>query len=186
MPLEREPRGLAALMLLHDSRSAARTSPSGDLILLDDQDRSVWNQAEIAAALPLVEAALRGGPPGPYGLQAAIAALHARAATAADTDWRQIAALYQVLLGVLPTPIVALNRAVAVAMADGPAAGLALLAPLGDDLADFHMFHAARADLLRRMGRTGDAAAAYRRALALAGNDVERRYLSRRLADLGE
>jgi RNA polymerase sigma-70 factor, ECF subfamily len=186
MPLEREPRGLAALMLLHDSRSAARTSDAGDLILLDDQDRTRWNQAQIAAALPLVEAALRGGPPGPYALQAAIAALHARAATPGETDWRQIAVLYGILLALSPTPVIALNRAVAVAMADGPADGLALIDPLAPDLDGFHMFHAARADLLRRLGRSGDAAAAYRRALALAGNEVERRYLGRRLADLGE
>lgn len=186
MPLEREPRGLAALMLLHDSRSAARTSAEGELILLDDQDRSRWNQAQIAAALPLVDGALRGGPPGRYALQAAIAALHARAATPADTDWRQIAALYGFLLALAPTPVIALNRAVAVAMAEGPSAGLALIDPLASDLDGFHMFHAARADLLRRLGRSGDAAAAYRRALALAGNEVERRYLGRRLADLGE
>jgi RNA polymerase sigma-70 factor (ECF subfamily) len=186
MPLEREPRGLAALMLLHDSRARARTSPEGELILLEDQDRSRWDEGEIAAALPLVEAALRGGPPGPYALQAAIAALHARAATPAATDWPQIAALYQLLHTLAPTPVIALNRAVAVAMAEGPAAGLALIDPLAPDLDDFHLFHAARADLLRRQGRGSEAAAAYRRALAAADNDVERRYLTRRLAELGE
>ena len=183
MPLEREPRGLLALMLLHDARRDARTDADGALVLLEDQDRARWDHAQIAEALPLVDAALRGGP-GPYALQAAIAALHCRAPTAADTDWPQIATLYQVLYTHAPTPVVALNRAVAVAMARGPAAGLALIDPLASSLDTFHIFHAARADLLRRLGRPTDAAAAYRRALALATNDVERRYLAARLSAL--
>jgi len=184
LPAEREPRGLLALMLLHDSRRAARVSPSGDLVVLEDQDRSRWDTAQIAEGLSLVPSALRGGA-GPYAVQAAIAALHARAPSAADTDWPQIAGLYDVLLARAPTPVVALNRAAAHAMAHGPDAGLALMDVLAKDLSGFHLFHAARADLLRRLARPVDAAAAYRRALELVTNDVERRYLSRRLAELG-
>jgi RNA polymerase sigma-70 factor (ECF subfamily) len=185
MPDEREPRGLLALMLLHDSRSETRTSESGDLVLLEDQDRARWHRAQIDEALPLVELALRGGGPRPYGLQAAIAALHARATAAGDTDWAQIAALYNVLYAQHPSPVVALNRAVAVAFWRGLAAGLAMIDALRDELDGFHPFHAARADLLRRLGRRSDAAAAYRRAIAMAQNDVERRYLERRLDEVG-
>lgn len=181
----REARGLLALVLLHDSRRDARTDANGDLVLLEDQDRSTWHRPQIADALALVPDALRGGA-GPYALQAAIAALHAQAATAADTDWPQIAALYGELHRRQPTPIIALNHAVAVAMAEGPQIGLERLDalardPLAKELADYHLWHAARADLLRRLGRGADAAAAYRKALALVGSDPERRFLERRL-----
>jgi RNA polymerase sigma-70 factor (ECF subfamily) len=173
-----EPRGLLALMLLHDSRRDARTDAAGDVVLLEDQDRSRWDRAQIAEALALVPDALRGGR-GPYPVEAAIAALHASAATAADTDWPQIAALYHELYRRKPTPIVALNRAVAIAMWQGPAEGLALLDPLALD--DYHLWHAARADLLRRLGRTADALVAYRHALAHARSEPERRFLQRRI-----
>jgi RNA polymerase sigma-70 factor (ECF subfamily) len=184
MPDQREPRGLLALMLLHDSRTETRTSESGDLVLLEEQDRTRWNRAQIEEALPLVELALRGTGARPYAVQAAIAALHARAAVAADTDWAQIAALYGVLYAQLPSPVVALNRAVAVAFSRGLAAGLALIEALRAELDGFQPFHAARADLLRRLGRPADAAAAYRRAIAMTSNDVERRYLQRRLDEI--
>jgi len=176
-----EPRGLLALMLLHDARLDTRTDEHGDLVLLEDQDRSRWDHAQIAEALALVPGALRGGG-GPYALEAAIAALHCSAARAADTDWAQIAALYAERYRRAPSPIVELNRAVAVAMAEGPAAGLALVEPLKEALADYHLWHAARADLLRRLGRHPEAAKAYRAALALVGSDPERRFLERRLA----
>jgi RNA polymerase sigma-70 factor (ECF subfamily) len=171
-------------MLLHDSRSRARSGPGGELVLLEEQDRRLWDRGAIAEGLVLVEQALRGGPPGAYAVQAAIAALHARAATPADTDWAQIAALYAILHGLAPSPVIALNRGVAVAFSRGLAAGLAEIEPLGEALDGFLPFHAARADLLRRLGRLRDAAAAYRRAIALAGNGVERRYLERRLGEL--
>jgi len=186
IPAEPEPRALLALLLLHDARRAARVSPSGDVVLLEDQDRTSWDRAQITEALPLVESALRARPVGPYAVQAAIAAVHARAERAADTDWPQIAALYGVLIGLTPSPVVELNRAVAVAMAEGPERGLELVDRLIErgELAQYHLLPAARADLLRRLGRRADAADAYRAAIALAGNDAERRFLVRRLTEL--
>ncbi len=178
-----EPRGLLALMLLHDARRDTRTDERGDVVLLEDQDRARWDHRQIAEALELVPVALRGGG-GPYALEAAIAALHCSAARAADTDWKQIAALYAERYRRAPSPIVELNRAVAVAMADGPAAGLALVDPLEPALGEYHLWHATRADLLRRLGRQQAAAAAYRQALARVGSDPERRFLERRLAAL--
>jgi RNA polymerase sigma-70 factor (ECF subfamily) len=178
---DREARGLLALMLLHDSRRDARTDANGDVVLLEDQDRGSWDQAQIAEALALVPDALRGGP-GPYALQAAIAALHASAARAADTDWGQIAGLFIELERRQPTPIVALNRAVAIAMWRGPEAGLSMIDQLAGELSDYHLWHAARADLLRRLGRHREAAEAYRAALAHVGSDPERRFLEGRLA----
>ena len=178
-----EAAGLLALMLCHDARRDARTDAAGDLILLEDQDRARWDHAQIARALTLVPGALRRrGGPGPYALQAAIAALHAQATTAAATDWPQIAALYAVLEARFPSAVVTLNRAVAVAMTAGPAAGLALVDALGDQLTDYHLWHAARADLLRRLERTDEAIAAYRAALDRAGSEPERRFLARRIA----
>ena len=180
-----EAGGLLALMLLHDARKDARTDAAGDLVLLEDQDRARWDRAQIDEALALVPPALRRrGGPGPYALQAAIAALHGQAATAAATDWPQIAALFGELLRRHGSPVVALNRAVAIAMVDGPAAGLALIEPLADALADYHLWHAARADLLRRLGHTDAAIAAYRAALARVGSEPERRFLTRRLESL--
>jgi RNA polymerase sigma-70 factor (ECF subfamily) len=178
--------GLLALMLLHESRRHARTDPDGDLILLEDQDRSRWDVGLIAEGRTLVERALGDGRIGPYSIQAAIAAVHATAPTAAATDWRQIAALYDALLAVNPSPVVELNRAVAVAMRDGPAAGLALIDAIlsRGDLAEYHLAHAARADLLRRLGNGDAARAAYDRALALAQQEPERRFLKKRLAQL--
>jgi RNA polymerase sigma-70 factor, ECF subfamily len=186
LPDRAEPPALLALVLLHDSRRATRTTPDGDLVLLEDQDRAQWDHAQIAEGLSLVERALRRGAPGPYALQAAIAAVHARAARAADTDWRQIAALYAVLLQRLPSRVVALNHAVAVGMSEGPEAGLHLLDSLSarGELPSYHQLPAARADLLRRLGRNGEAAAAYRDALALATNATERRFLVRRLTEV--
>ncbi|MGH6886265.1 MAG: DUF6596 domain-containing protein, partial [Geminicoccales bacterium] len=177
---------LLALMLLHESRRAARTSAAGDLILLDDQDRSLWNRDRIAEGSALVRQALASRRFGPYTLQAAIAAAHAEAPHAAATDWGQIVGLYDVLARADPSPVVELNRAVAVAMRDGPAAGLALIdAILGrGDLDDYHLAHAARADLCRRLGRTADARASYGRALALTRQVPERRFLERRLGEL--
>jgi RNA polymerase sigma-70 factor (ECF subfamily) len=183
MPDEPEVIGLVALMLLHDSRRAARTTAHGELVLMEDQDRARWDAAAIAEGTRLLDAALRHRAPGPYQLQAAIAALHAQAATPEETDWRQIAALYEQLLRVAPTPVAALNRAVAVAMAEGPERGLALIDEIGG-LDRYHLLHAARGDLLRRAGRPRDAAVAYRRALELAGNERERAFLARRLADV--
>ncbi len=183
---EPEARGLLALMLLHDSRRAARASPDGDLILLEDQDRAQWNHEQIGAGVALVEQALASRRFGPYTLQAAIAAVHAEAPDAAATDWAQIVGLYDVLLRVEGSPIVELNRAVAVAMRDGPAAGLALVDAIlaRGVLADYRFAHAARADLCRRLGRTAEARAAYERALALTRQEPERRFLERRLAGL--
>jgi RNA polymerase sigma-70 factor (ECF subfamily) len=183
---EPEAIGLLALMLLQESRRAARSTPAGDLILLEDQDRSRWNREQIAEGLALVEQALVSRRFGPYSLQAAIAAVHAEAASTAATDWPQIVGLYDVLLRVDPSPVVALNRAVAVAMRDGPGAGLALIDPLlaHGALDDYRLAHAARADLLRRLGRAEEARGAYERALALTRQDPERRFLQRRLAEL--
>jgi RNA polymerase sigma-70 factor, ECF subfamily len=185
---EPEVLGLLALMLLQESRRAARTSPEGDLILLEDQDRSRWNRAHIAEGLNLVERALSTRRFGPYSLQAALAAVHAQAPTAAATDWAQIVALYDVLTQLDPSPIIDLNRAVAVAMRDGPEAGLA---PIDDllargELTDYHLAHAARADLLRRLGRRDESAAAYRQALTLAKQEPERRFIERRLRELDQ
>jgi RNA polymerase sigma-70 factor (ECF subfamily) len=183
---EPEAQGLLALMLLHDSRRAARSSPTGDLILLEDQDRSLWNREQVAEGTALVERALASRRFGPYTLQAAIAAVHAEAPDAATTDWPQIVALYDVLLRVEPSPVVALNRAVAVAMRDGPEAGLTLIDAMlaRGDLADYRLAHAARADLCRRLGKTAEARAAYAQALALTRQAPERRFLERRLAAL--
>lgn len=183
---EPEAAGLLALMLLHDSRRSARVSDDGELVLLAAQDRSRWDRARIEEGRRLVAAALRAGRVGPYQLQAAIAAVHAEAATAEATDWAQIAGLYDVLLRIEPTPVVALNRAVAVAMRDGPGAGLTLIDGIlaGGDLEAYHLAHSARADLLRRLGRGAEAAEAYRRALALAMQEPERRFLERRIRDL--
>jgi len=183
---EPEAMGLLALMLLHESRRAARTSPNGDLILLEHQDRSRWDPKLIAEGTSLVEAALSSRRFGPYSLQAAISAVHAEAPAAAATDWAQIVALYDVLERLDPSPVVALNRAVALAMRDGPAAGLSLVEEILEkgDLHDYHLAHAARADLCRRLGRNAEARAAYERALALARQEPERRFLKRRLAEL--
>jgi RNA polymerase sigma-70 factor (ECF subfamily) len=184
--LEPEVAGLLALMLLHESRRAARTSPAGELVLLDDQDRSLWNRDLIAEGSALLERALASRRFGPYTLQAAIAAVHAQAPTAAATDWAQIVGLYDVLARVDPSPVVELNRAVAVAMRDGPAAGLARIDALlaRGDLGDYHLAHAARADLCRRLARTAEARASYKRALDLTRQEPERRFLERRLAEL--
>jgi RNA polymerase sigma-70 factor (ECF subfamily) len=183
---EPEAVGLLALMLLHESRRAARTSPAGEVVLLDDQDRSLWNRNQIAEGLALVKRALRSRRFGPYTLQASIAAVHAEAPSAAATDWAQIAGLYDVLVRADPSPVVELNRAVAVAMRDGPLAGLALIDAIlaHGDLSDYHLAHAARADLCRRLGRTAEARASYQRALALARQEPERRFLERRLSEL--
>ena len=184
---EPEVIGLLALMLLHESRRAARTSAEGDIVLLDDQDRSRWDQRQIAEGTALVERSLASRRVGPYTLQAAIAATHARARTAAATDWAQIASLYDVLARVIPSPVVALNRAAAIAMRDGPAAGLALIDEIlgRGELADYQPAHSARAELCRRLGRTAEARASYERALALTRLEPERRFLERRLAALG-
>jgi RNA polymerase sigma-70 factor (ECF subfamily) len=181
-----EARGLLALMLLHESRRAARATADGELVLLDDQDRSLWNRDQIADGMALVERALAPRRFGPYTLQAAIAAAHAEAPTAAHTDWTQIVGLYDVLLQADPSSVVELNRAAAVAMRDGPAAGLALIEAILErgDLLDYHLAHSARADLCRRLGRTADARASYERALALVRQEPERRFLERRLAEL--
>ncbi len=176
---------LVALMLLQDARRDARLDADGDLVLLEEQDRSRWDRAQIGEALPLVEEALRGGP-GPFALQAAIAALHCQAARPEDTDWPEILRLYDLLQRLDPSPIVALNRAVAVAFVQGPAAALALIDGLAaaGDLEDYHLLHAARADLLRRAGAAVEAAKSYRRALALVTNGSERRFLERRLREV--
>ena len=180
-----EVTGLVALMLLHDARRDARLDEAGDLVILEEQDRGRWNQPQIAEALPLVEEAFQQEP-GPFAVQAAIAALHCRAGRAEDTDWPQILRLYDLLERLQPSPIVSLNRAVAVAMAVGPQPGLALIDELAaaGDLDDYHLLHSARADLLRRMGSTGEAAQAYTRALTLVANDSERRFLERRLREM--
>src|SRR5205807_1418190 len=173
-------------MLLHESRRTARTTPAGELVLLDDQDRSLWNRDQTAEGSALVERALGSRRFGPFTLQAAIAAVHAEAPNAAATDWAQIVGLYDVLMRADPSPVVALNRAAAVAMRDGPAAGLALVDALlaGGDLSDYHLAHSARADLCRRLGRTAEARASYQRALSLTRQEPERRFLERRLAAL--
>jgi RNA polymerase sigma-70 factor (ECF subfamily) len=182
---EAEVLGLLALMLLQDSRRAARTSPTGDLILLEQQDRSLWNRDQIAEGTALVERALACRQVGPYTIQAAIAAVHAEAPDAAATEWAQIVGLYDVLLRAESSPVVELNRAVAVAMRDGPAAGLALVDDIlsRGDLTNYHLAHSARADLCRRLGRTVEARASYERALALTQQEPERRFLERRLAE---
>jgi RNA polymerase sigma-70 factor (ECF subfamily) len=178
--------GLVALMLLHDARRAARVDAAGDLVLLEDQDRAAWDRAQIDEGLGVLQTALgRGGRPGPYALQAAIAAVHAEARRAEDTDWRQILALYDRLYALHPSPVIALNRAVAVAMADGAAAGLTLVDGLEEALDGYHLYHAARADLLKRLGRRQEAARAYQAALRGAENAAERRFLERRLAAVG-
>jgi RNA polymerase sigma-70 factor (ECF subfamily) len=194
---EPEALGLLALMLLHDSRRAARTSVSGELILLDDQDRSLWDRDQIAEGIKIVEQALSSRPApsersrvegrfGPYAIQAAIAAVHAEAPNAAATDWVEIVGLYDALARADASPVIELNRAVAVAMRDGPAAGLALIDAILDrgDLLDYRLAHAARAELCRRLGRTADARASFERALALTRLEPERRFLERRLAEL--
>lgn len=183
MPDEPEVLGLLALMLIHDSRRATRVDESGDLVILEDQDRSRWDQDSISEGIGLLDAALRFGRPGPYQVQAAIAACHATAVDAADTDWAEISALYGRLARMVPSPVVELNRAVAVAMARGPEAGLALVGEVeaSGELAGYHLLPATRADLLRRLGRFTEAAVAYRAAIELAATDAERRYLFRRL-----
>lgn len=197
-----EATGLLALMLLHDSRRDARLDDAGDIVVLEEQDRSLWDQQQIAEALPLVAEALRGGPgapnaripsrwgegAGPFALQAAIAAQHCQAALVENTDWPQIVRLYDLLERVQPSPIVSLNRAVAVAMVSGPRSGLELIDALAEsgDLNDYHLLHAARADLLRRIGSRAEAAKSYTRALALLTNDSERRYLEKRLREVQE
>jgi RNA polymerase sigma-70 factor (ECF subfamily) len=183
---EPEAMGLLALMLLHESRRAARAGPTGELVLLDDQDRSRWSRDQIAEGTTLVERALGSRRIGPYTLQAAISAVHASAPTAAATDWAQIVGLYDVLVRADPSPVIELNRAVAVAMRDGPAAGLALIDAIlaRGALADYHLAHSARAELCRRLGRTQDARGAYERALGLARQEPQRRFLERRLSEL--
>ena len=186
MPDEPEALGLLALMFLQDSRREARVDDSGELVLLEDQDRSLWDQREIETGLGLLERASRLGPPGPYVLQAAIAAEHARASSGEETDWPRIASLYELLARAQPSPVIELNRAVAVAMAEGPERGLELIedAELAEPLTDYPPFWSARADLLRRAGRNDQATKAYERALELATNPVERRFLERRLSEM--
>ena len=187
MPDEPEALGLLALMLLHDARREARVGPDGAIVLLEEQDRSRWDGARIGEGSGLVERALRMRRPGPYQLQAAIAAVHDEATTAAATDWAQIALLYDTLRALDPSPVVELNRAVAVAMVDGPERGLEIMDRLlaGGRLEDYHLLHAARADLLRRLDRPAEASRAYSRALELAGNEAERGFLAGRLAEVG-
>ncbi len=182
-----EVTGLVALMLLQESRRTARSTPEGDIVLLEDQDRSLWNGDQIAAGKSLVTEALASQRIGVYTIQAAIAAVHADATSAATTDWSRIAALYELLMQAEPSPVVELNQAVAIAMRDGPAAGLTLVDAIlaRGDLADYHLAHAARADLCRRMGRIAEARASYERALALARQEPERRFLAKRLAEMG-
>ena len=183
---EPEAAGLLALMLLHESRREARTTPEGDLVLLEDQDRKRWNRDQIVEGIALVRIALSSQRFGPYTLQAAIAAIHAAAPSFAATDWSQIVSLYDLLLQVAPSPVVEINRAVALAMRDSPQAGLALIDTIlaRGDLADYHLAHAARAELLRRMGRTAEARRSYQRALSLAQQEPEQRFLKRRLFNL--
>ncbi|MFI5082401.1 MAG: RNA polymerase sigma factor, partial [Streptosporangiales bacterium] len=187
MPAEPETAGLLALMLMHDARRAARLDADGEIVTLEDQDRGAWDAAEIGEGVAMLEAALRRGRTGPYQVQAAIAACHVTAARAADTDWVQIARLYGQLARFLPTPVVELNRAVAVGMAEGPEAGLSLVTALeaAGKLTGYHLLSATKADMYRRLGRADEAAACYREALGLASTDAERRYLSRRLAETG-
>ena len=187
MPAEPEASGLLALTLMHDARRAARLDADGEIVTLEDQDRSLWDAASISEGVAVLEGALRRGRPGPYQVQAAIAACHVTAARAADTDWAEIALLYGQLARFLPTPVVELNRAVAVGMSEGPAAGLALVETLeaAGKLAGYHLLPATKADLYRRLGRADEAAACYREALELASTDAERRFLGRRLAETG-
>jgi RNA polymerase sigma-70 factor (ECF subfamily) len=187
MPDEPEALGLLALMLLHDARRETRTGPTGALVLLEDQDRGRWDRTRVAEGQSLLDRAMRMRRVGPYQLQAAIAALHDEAPSSAATDWAQIAALYRILGDMQPSPVVELNRAVAVAMADGPAAGLAIVGRLADggQLAEYPYLHSTRADLLRRLDRRAEAAVAYRRALELTANEAERAFLELRLAELG-
>jgi RNA polymerase sigma-70 factor (ECF subfamily) len=186
LPDASEANALLALMLLHDSRRPARTDASGELVLLEEQDRSLWNREQIADALGRVEDALRRAPVGAYAIQAAIAALHAQARSPIDTDWRQIVGLYALLLERAPSAVIELNHAVALSMVDGPAEALRLVDSIRarGELDEYHLLHAARADLLRRLGRSAEATAAYREALGLARLEPERRFLSRRLAEL--
>ena len=186
LPQNAEVHGLLALMLLHDARRSARVDNGGDLVLLEDQDRSLWNREQMREGLAVVEGVLRSGPVGPYAVQAAIAAVHARAASPAETDWHDIAALYAYLMRLRPSPVIELNHAVAVAMADGPEHGLWLIDSIyaRGELSDYHLLWAARADLLRRLERWHEAATSYREALALAKTEPERRFLARRLAEV--
>ena len=187
LPKEPEMRALLALLLLQDSRRDARMSSEGELVLLEEQDRGRWDRKEITEGTRLLETALRAGARGIYALQASVAALHANARRPSETDWKQVAGLYEMMLGMNPSPVIAVNRAVAVAMAEGAEAGLALLDELerGGELAEFHLLPAARADLLRRLRRMDEARVAYEQALRLATNDVERRFLRKRLAEIG-
>jgi RNA polymerase sigma-70 factor (ECF subfamily) len=186
MPSEPEASGLLALMLMHDARRPARLDADGEIVTLEDQDRGAWDAAEIREGVGMLEGTLRLGRLGPYQVQAAIAACHVTAASAADTDWGQIARLYGELARFLPTPVVELNRAVAVGMADGPEAGLSLVTTLetAGQLAGYHLLPATKADMYRRLGRADEAAACYREAMALTSTDAERRYLGRRLAEV--
>ena len=186
LPREAEAQGLLALMLLHDSRRDARMSADGEILLLEEQNRSLWNQAQICEGLALTETALRSAPPGPYSVQAAIAAVHARAKHAGETDWAQIVALYDVLLRMQPSPVIELNRAVAVAMVHGALEGLRLLDEfeMRGELRGYHLLPAARGDFSRRLNQWAAAAEAYRQALSLATNDMERRFLTKRLAEV--
>ena len=184
MPEEAEARGLLALLLLHDARRGARLDANGELVLLEEQDRTRWDAAQIREGTAMLDAALALGSPGQYQVQAAISALHAEAATSQETDWKQIAALYSVLAQMTPSPVIEVNRAVAVAMAVGPALGLAMLLRLDERMQDYYPYHAARADLLRRTNQREAAADAYERALALCGNAAERSYLERRLDEM--
>jgi RNA polymerase sigma-70 factor (ECF subfamily) len=183
---EPETEGLLALMLLQDSRRAARTTPAGDVVLLEDQDRALWNREQIGEGLALARRSLASRRIGPYALQAAIASEHARAGSAADTDWNRIVAIYDLLLAVEPSPVIELNRAAAVSMRDGPASGLALVDAIlaRGDLVDYQPAHAARAELCRRLGRNGEARTAYRRAISLTQQAAARRFLERRLGEL--
>jgi RNA polymerase sigma-70 factor (ECF subfamily) len=183
---EPEAMGLLALMLLHDSRRATRMSPTGDLILLENQDRALWNRGQITEGVSLVARALSAGQVGPYTIQAAIAAAHAQAPSSATTDWTQIVSLYDLLMRAEPSPVVELNRSVAVAMRDGPAAGLSLIDAIlaRGELGKYHLAYAARADLCRRLGQTVEARASYERALSLTQQEPERRFLERRLSEL--
>jgi RNA polymerase sigma-70 factor (ECF subfamily) len=185
---EPEAQGLLALMVLHDSRRAARTSPDGDVVLLEDQDRSLWNRDQIAEGVRLVEQAFSSGPPGPYAIQAAISAIHAEAPAAAATDWNEIVGLYDLLMRTTPSPVVELNRAVAIAMRDGPAAGLTIVDGVLDrgELRDYRLAHAVRGELCRRLGRTADARVAFERALKLTRQGPERRLIERRLAEVSK
>jgi RNA polymerase sigma-70 factor, ECF subfamily len=186
MPDEPEVTGALALMLLHHARRDARLDSAGDLVTLEEQDRTRWNRAEIAEGVALLDSALHRGRHGPYQIQAAIAACHDTAADSAGTDWTEVAWLYRQLLTLVPSPVVRLNRAVAVAMADGPAAGLVLVDELAASgaLKGYHLLPATRADLLRRLDRRAEAAESYREALSLAATEAERRYLTRRLAEV--